>query len=292
MTDRVGGLRIAAHITFYYVEERLKYLDAVIAGLRGIPHDVTIFVYSNEPIAEYDGASDVEVLVYGYAKRGTRWNRFDVWHRSRLYTKLKPGKVIHGLRLTKLVHPFFLTWENRANIRANLENFDVQMYLEDDMAFDAAAFDYWLRYKGVCLRNDYNLGFLRTEVGPDGSLFVTDLTTAPTRMLELEGTPFLVNDVNTYCGFWIYDRSELEKFVETPEWKFEFRGYDVREKSAIGWHGLGMGRYRATLVPLVEVGASSYRTDVGSGVRHLPNNYIGHDVFCKLRFPLTFEGGA
>lgn len=281
-------MKIAAHITFYYVERRLPYLKQVVEGLLAMPHATTVYVYSNKDLREYRHSENVKVLVYGYADNGIKWRHSDIWHRSRLYRYLvRPRKLLHRLRLTKLTNPYYLTWEHRTHVRANLDEFDVQLYLEDDMAFTSSSLDYWMKYKDLCLRHGYNLGFLRTEVTPAEETYITDLTVLPKQVVELEGRKFLLNDLNPYYGFWIYDRRELKKFAKSREWNFKFRGYDLRAQAAIGWHGIGMTRYKGTLIPLLQKGGSEYETDPACAVRHLPNNYLGHAKYCKSRFPLT-----
>ena len=185
------------------------------------------------------------------------------------------------------VHPFYLTWENRKYVEKNIDNFDVQICLEDDIGFNAAAFEYWLRYKDICMRNNYNLGFLRTEMNATGEQYITDLTVKLNTVKAMEDQQFLVNDNNAYCGFWIYDKKELKEFIKTKEWKFNFNGYGIREKSAIGWHGIGMKRYKGTLIPLEKNQQGLYETPAGCGIHHIPNNYIGPEVFCKIKFPIV-----
>jgi len=71
-------------------------------------------------------------------------------------------------------------------------------------------------------------------------------------MIELDDHKFLLNDVITYCAFWIYERDDLSKFALSKEWGFAFRGEGIREKSAIGWHGINMPGFKGTLVPLTQ----------------------------------------
>jgi len=282
-------MRVGAHVTFYYVEDRLKYLNQVIEGLLAIPHPTTVYIHSSRSLQGYGRLRNVKVLVYEYPE-GNVWQYRDLWQREEMLQKLEWGhRLSHRMRLSKLMNPYYLTWENRRHVRKNIDQFDVQLCLEDDIAFTESSFAYWLKYKHICVKHGYNLGFLRTEVSKTDELYMTDLTASPSRIVKLEGTKFILNDINPYCGFWIYDREELKKFVNSREWKFKFGGYGIREKSAVGWHGIGMTRYKGTIIPLVQNDKARYETDPSSAVRHLPNNYIGDAMFCKIRFPISVD---
>lgn len=289
-------MKIAAHITFFYVPTRIGYLKTVIEKLNSIPQELRIYVYTNEALpAEITSLKGVEVLQFPYKKQ--KWVQllsfFDFKALRPITYPLSRAlnqylyRFFHTLGLKRFLHPFYLTWENRVVVQKEVANFDAQMYLEDDMGFGAEAFQYWLTYNECCIRNGYNLGFLRTESDANGKLWITDLTDKPKQIIELEGQKFLLNDNNPYCAIWIYSVSELKKFMQSPEWRFNFRGVNVREKSAVGWHSQNMKHYKGTLIPLVENADGSYSVHPGAAIQHLPNNYIGDAVFCKLPFPFS-----
>lgn len=67
-----------------------------------------------------------------------------------------------------------------------IDQYDVQIYLEDDIGFTNTVFEYWLNYKDVCLDHDYNLGFLRIEIDAgNNKLFCSDLTKVPERTIHI-----------------------------------------------------------------------------------------------------------
>lgn len=266
-------MKIAAHITFYYSEERIKYLNTVVDNLLALPTKTDIYIYTNEHFTLPSASDNVHHIFINY--KASRWAKFS--YRS----------LASKLGLKRLVNPFYLTWESRKAIQEKVDQYDAQLYLEDDMAFSSKNLKYWLKHKDLLLKNEYNLGFIRTEVDQENRLKVTDLFEKPTEIIEIEGQKFLVNDSNPYCGFWIYDKRELKAFIRSKEWKFKFRKYQIREKAAIGWHGSNMSHYKATLIPLIETDKSLF-TDPDSSIHHLPNNYIGHEVFCKLDFPIHY----
>ncbi|WP_025742986.1 hypothetical protein [Aquimarina pacifica] len=273
-------MTLAAHITFYYKEDRLQYLTKVIEGIQSIKAETKIFVYSHLhfELKEYD---NVQIIVHGFATKKN--NKLHSIHRFYYQTLL-------GLGLTKLVHPYYLAWVNRKYIEKHVEDFDVQMYIEDDILFDAASFKYWLAYKDLCIQNNYNLGFARVEEdAKNGRRYCSDIVKPLSKIVELEGKKFVFNDINPYYGFWIYDKTELKNFMKSKEWKFKFSNYRVRERSAIGWHGFQMERYKGTLIPLDSSGENTYTSDVDAQVHHMPNNYIGHHTFCKVEYPLVIS---
>jgi hypothetical protein len=91
----------------------------------------------------------------------------------------------------------------------------------------------------------------------------------------LDNIKFIINDINPYYGFWVYDSTELEKFTKTKWWNFHWKGnsfnsfYGMAEMSATGWHGKNMDRYHETVFPLKNNVISK-----GALLHHLPNNYI------------------
>ena len=49
-------------------------------------------------------------------------------------------------------------------MKSQKNNFDIYIYCEDDILFDNKNFNYWLKHKNTCIKNNYNLGFLRFEI--------------------------------------------------------------------------------------------------------------------------------
>ena len=196
------------------------------------------------------------------------------------------NRVFQKIRLIKIKHPFFLTWDNRKYVECYIDDFDVQIYMEDDIGFNVKTLEYWIHYKDVCIRNQYNLGFLRTEFNDSGEILLTDITSPPEKVIKIDNQLFLLNDNNAYCGFWIYDKNELKEFIKTNEWQFNFEEYGIREKSSIGWHGIEMKRYKGTIIPLI-TNNNVLETHPGCNVHHIPNTYINNKIFCKYKFPLT-----
>jgi hypothetical protein len=270
-------MKIAAHITFFYIESRCSYLEQVIEGLKIPDHEITIHIYTNSKKVNQYSSENIIVHQYNYGKFGKRLGRYE---HSRLLSKLG---------LTFLINPYFLTWENRSVIEKIVDDYDVQIYLEDDIKFNSENLYYWLKYNEMCLQYDYNLNFLRIEKDEANNTYLTDITKKLCKTIEIEKTTFLINDDNPYHGFWIYDKKELAKFIKSKEWEFDTPYYQPREKSAIGWHGLGMYRFKGSLIPLVRDSNGKLHTAYECQVHHLPNNYIGDSRMCTIKSPIYIE---
>ena len=263
-------MKIAVHITFFYVEKRLGYLKEVVNNLLQIDADINIFIYTNSKFELFQNFENVKILVYPYTRKGIKFF-------YNIFSKL-------GLR--KLLHPYYLTWENRKIVEKEINNYDAQIYLEDDIKFTGANLNYWLKHHEAVPKKGYNLGFLRVEF-EEVEKFLTDLTQPLNNMITIDKAKYIVNDDNPYCGFWIYSKEELKEFIISKEWRFKIKKYGIRAKTAIGWHGKDMHRYKGTIIPLKEEG-NRYVTENDCTVHHLPNNYLDHEAFCTIEFPLIF----
>ncbi len=266
-------MRIAAHITFFYDEKRLVYLHEVIDHLLQIDAQVDIYIYTNQEFTINKGHATIKTLIFPYSAQGK--------------PKFSYKSIVKKLGFDRWIHPFYLTWEHRKVVEEQVNNYDIQLYLEDDIKFTADNLTYWLNYHEKVAKQGYNLGFLRTEV--DGAdKFVTDLMAPLHNIITLDGKKYVLNDNNPYYGFWIYDQKELQAFIKSKEWRFKIKGYGIREMAAIGWHGVHMNRYKGTVIPLEQI-ENKWVTLQNCQVHHLPNNYIGHEIFCTCKFPLVVE---
>ena len=80
-------------------------------------------------------------------------------------------------------------------------DYDVFIYTEDDILFEKKNFNYWLKYKDLCLNDNYNLGFLRFEINKkDKNLYSTDQVEQSSKYLNLSKKKYLVL-ANSYCAF-------------------------------------------------------------------------------------------
>ena len=239
-----SNYKIAVHITFFLGKNylnRINFLRKIIDSYKKISKNLDIFIHINK----------------------------------KLHNKYKIKDVNYILHNLSLEDPYILSWKSRKLIYQQKDIYDVFIYSEDDILFTKNNFDYWINFKDICIKNNFNLGFIRVEKN-NNKIYSIDVTTQLNKYLIINNNRFIVNDINTYCAFWIYDRQELNKFINSNIWNFNWRNefsYGVREMSAIGWHGLKMTRYKDTLIPLVKSNKKKYVVNLDSLIYHLTGNY-------------------
>jgi hypothetical protein len=105
---------------------------------------------------------------------------------------------------------------------------------------------------------------------------------------------YVINDVNTYAAFFMYDKQEFAKFVESsfydlPDLSGEdppralIRGYHIREAAAIGADGMydhPNNWYIHTIIPISPTG----QLHPDCRVYHMANNYVNN--------PYTFSASV
>ena len=239
-----SNYKIAVHITFFLGKNylnRINFLRKIIVSYKKISKNLDIFIHINKKLLNKYKIKDVNY-------------------------------ILHNLSLED---PYTLSWKSRKLIYEQKDIYDVFIYSEDDILFTKNNFDYWINFKDICIKNNFNLGFIRVEKN-NNKIYSIDVTTQLNKYLIINNNRFIVNDINPYCAFWIYDRQELNKFINSNIWNFNWRNefsYGVREMSAIGWHGLKMTRYKDTLIPLVKSNKKKYVVNLDSLIYHLTGNY-------------------
>ena len=191
--------------------------------------------------------------------------------------KFKNKKIKYLSYDFKNDHPYYLTWYCRKLMFKQKNSYDVFVYCEDDIFFSKKNFTYWLRNKDLCLKNNFNLGFLRVET-KNKTLYSTDQIAKSYQWLKLENKKFIVIK-NPHCSFWIYDKNEFNGFTKTKYFHLKWKLLSIsgvlliREMATYGWHGVDihgkdMGRYLATIILL-----KKNKLDKDSFIKHLTNNY-------------------
>ena len=79
--------------------------------------------------------------------------------------------IIHNL---KNEDPHKLTWKHRSYMIKDKLNYDIFMYIEDDILVRNETILYWLKHKDILLSKNYNLGFLRIERDNSGYEYTPD----------------------------------------------------------------------------------------------------------------------
>jgi len=246
-------MKITKHISFYFIEDRILYVNNILDETNKYVYTTDIFIHTNNAdLKEED------------------FNK---------YTNGNLKIIYHDL---SNIHPFYLTWKCRDLLKQQTDDYDIFMYVEDDILVPCKALNYWLMYNEKLIEMDYNLGFVRIEI--DNNIeYITDLfgeyfdTT-----IHLENIPYCVNNKNPYCAFWIYNKVEFNKFVNSKYYQCNnIEGYETREQSAIGLHGVHTDWYKNTLIPIID-----NKLIEDCKIYHMPNNYVvnKNSPFATIKF--------
>lgn len=239
------------HICFFYIDNRLQYIRRILEETNQYPYTADIFIHTNEL------GKHIESLIKNIYKNG------------------KLFIIEHDFSNE---HPFYLSWKCRDLLKLQKNDYDIFMYIEDDILVPKKAIAYWEKYR-VKIPATLNLGFLRIEIDDNGNEYVTDLRNKLNKTME----NYILNDENPYCAFWIYDKETFGKWVDSSLYDIKnIVGYEIRESSAIGLHGLHTNWYNATVLPCDENSITRIHPDCR--IYHMPNNYIGSGEFAKYLF--------
>lgn len=264
-------MKITKHITFFYLKEREVYINKIIDETNQYGYITDIFIHTHVKEINKDSFHE--------------------------YTNGTITFIYHDLTN---IDSYFLTWKCRDLMKTQKDIYDVFIYIEDDISVPFKAIQYWVRYNTKLIENNYNLGFVRIETNPNGVEYITDLwktddVTIKEPQFEgpidtaivLDGEMFALNSKNPYCAFWIYNKDEFHKFVNSKYYDINnIPRYGIRESSSIGLHGIGTEWYKGTLIPLV-----GDKLSEECKIYHLPNNYVNNvnTPFCTIRFEDAVE---
>lgn len=130
-------MKIAYHITFFYISDNLKYLIRILENLSNWKNKPEIFIHTNE--------------------KGDFNNSF--FHENKV-------KIIYH-KLDNL-NPFLLSWKSRDLMKEQLEIYDLFLYSEDDILIPYSLIEYYLEYYPILKKHSTTPGFLRCEVDSNG----------------------------------------------------------------------------------------------------------------------------
>lgn len=208
----------------------------------------------------------------------------DIYIHSNKAIMLKSNKhIFKRIYNLKNQHPFYLSWKFRKEMEKQKNSYDFFIYTEDDILFTKKNFEYWKKYKDQCLSNKYNLGFVLVEKNKSKGSYLINIFHKLYKYIFVNNNKYFINDVNPYCAFWIYDKTEFQKFVDTKIWKFNWKkNYqtfgDIRAMAAMGMHGINMPIYKKTIIPVnklnkIHSGTVIYHLEIKySGTKHGPGS--------------------
>ena len=254
------NLKLANHITFFYNENRIVYLNQIIKEINLYEYITDIFIHTN---TNYDFSLKLEKNING-----------------------KTSIIVHDL---STIDPKFLTWKCRDLLKQQVNLYDIFIYIEDDIVVPKAALEYWLKFKDIVISKNYNLGFFRIETDDQKNEYTTDIALSPdgtqsgqlSKKICINNINYIVNDTNSYCAFWIYDKNEFLKFTNSYQYDINnIDGYSIRERSSIGLHGLHNNWYKNTIIPLNELNENQVCD--ACKIYHITNNYVHQKDGWKL----------
>jgi len=246
-------MKITKHISFYFLINRIVYINKIIDETNKYECTTDIFIHTN--------SMDLKEEMLN------------------VYTNGQLKIIYHNL---SKIHPFYLTWKCRDLLKQQQHEYDVFIYIEDDILVPYKAIKYWLENNERLIELNYNLGFVRIEV-KDNVEYITDLYGEKLdTIINLNGKKYCVNNKNPYCAFWIYNKNEFNKYVNSKYYNINnILGYGIREMSAIGLHGLNTDWYKNTLIPIV-----NNKLIEDCKIYHMPNNYVlnKNTPFATIKF--------
>jgi len=257
-------MRITKHIAFFYLEDRIPYINRILTETEKYKIPADVFIHTNSATLTPDTFIS--------------------------YTNGVVRVIYHDLSNT---NPHFLTWNCRDLMLEQKDEYDIFMYLEDDILVPANAIDYWIKYSELLIPQNYNAGFLRIETNACNREFITDLNWVKFDTLSKIGDEiFCINNKGPYCAFWIYDQKEFGRFVESDMYKYHRHGCEIRESAGFGLHGLTMNWYKNTVIPvsLCDGEIASYKLNENCKIYHMSNNYVtnDHSGFANIPFDAPF----
>lgn len=246
-------MSICIHIPFYNPEpekpegyrklRRYDYLKENIINLQQLSKTVDIFVHTHNSFLD-DKKINVKVVKHNLDKNS-----------------LDRG---------------FLTWETRNYMKKFVHLYKYFIYIEHDIKFTKKNLDYWKHYKKFLKNKNFNLGFLIFEKNNEKKeKYSIHLANKFDKILQLKDQEFIINDVENYCCFWIYEKEVFKKFINSKWWNLNLvltnyrHKYGNTEKAALGLHALNTKYFKSTLIPLID-----NKIDQRCFIEHMTNNYF------------------
>lgn len=256
--------KIAVCITFFYKQNRVKYLLEVIDGLVefSVPIDLTI-ISNNLPI---DFASFLKNYVF---------KKFNF--------------ILNIFSPVGLGHPYLLAWSHYSVFKEKILDisFSHFIYLEDDIKFTENNFKYWVEARNILKNDNLIPAFFRYEINTNSKWYSTDVLKSMSIydckvILNINNDHF-INIVYPYQGMYLYDRELMLEYFHSSSFNpdfdhgiynsiFPLKPFNIREKAALGLTFFNIPKtFRSRTVLPYDVNKNQLKTDCL--IHHIPNNY-------------------
>ena len=177
----------------------------------------------------------------------------------------------------------YLTWSSRPMMEKQKNDYEYFMYLEHDIKFTEKNLQYWLKYNNNLNDKKFHLGFFIYEKSNiDNQKYSIHILEKLNKFILINNNKFMINDLDNYCCFWIYNKKQFFSFIKSKWWSFKkkatnFRhNYGITERSSIGYHAYNINYFKATLIPEIDE-----KPDPNCFVEHITNNYF--EKFIEFR---------
>ena len=159
-------MQITKHITFFYLENRIIYINRIIDETNKYEYTTDIYIHTNN--------KDLEESIFNKYTNG--------------FIKI----IYHDL---SDIDPHYLAWKCRELIQKQKNEYDIFMYIEDDILVPYKAIKYWLEYNEKLIEINYNVGFVRIEV-ENNIEYITDFLygTKLDNIINLNGKNYCINN--------------------------------------------------------------------------------------------------
>ncbi len=196
--------KIAVHMPFYWREskstettrladERVKLIEKILKDYIGTwnVRKVDLFVYSNTDRAKILDQFQTELISISY-------RFYDFTYED----------------------PRLLVWKCRPVIQAQKEDYDIFIYIEDDIGIPFETLQYWWEWKDSLHIKKKDVGLMLVETLNQKDLYSSNVL-APSAYLPFsERGQSFVHLPMRYCASWIVDQKELKEFLNSVYWDF------------------------------------------------------------------------
>jgi hypothetical protein len=273
MTPPLNPLSMLVHVAFHHAPHRGQYLAAVLRAFAAYRLSRMLVVVDTNSSESKDIVSAIG-----------------------LPQQIQARVDVH----TDLPHPFDLTWMHRRHMASKLNEFDLFMYVEDDIEIPWPVFESWLRGAAAVERAGFVRGFLRVERDNGGRILSSDWRAAAVRprFTRIDGIDYIRPEF-FYQACWLCSATQVRQFIATAAWTQGRHGWSAvhrghrgidpatlkREFAAFGMVCSRPGRARV-LLPVVD---GQIARD--AWIWHLPNNYAMGTHVDLLEAGALVQGG-
>jgi hypothetical protein len=260
---------LSVHTTFFYREDRIKYLNRIIEEYNKYPVLVHFFIHTNF----FDLNNSY------FENKNTNVTLFIIHH-----------------QVFEHDDKYLLTWKHRDLLKTQKDTYDYFMYHEDDVLMPLTTFNYFLRYNPKLKKYNFNVGFIRIEVNEQGVEYSTDMPNKKLKdYINVNSEIYAVNNINPYCALWLYDKETFNKFVNAEFYNLDYAYknyflygnvslYGIPEWAGIGANNKRLNIFNETLIPM-----DKFKLVKDCKIYHMPNNFINNPRFGTIKFNEIFE---